>query len=703
MSEQMVSSVTRKRAAIYTRYSCDMERPASLEDQERNCRQVADTKDWVVVDQFVRGDAAMTGRVLRNREGLEFLIARAQETPRPFDVLITDEMSRLSRKLRDILEIAETLRFYGVKLYIVSYQLDSDQPSFDTMVNLLGTIAQENSKDMRHRVLRGQEGRIRNGFKSGGRAYGYRSVAVINAAHPELQGRAAIEGYKEVVYEPEAETIRRIFHLYADGRSVSQISQTLNHDRVPAPRMSSSGRNRSWWRESTIKRFLKKEKYIGQRIWKKTSQILHPATGKTVTRKNPPDQWVRTEVPDLRIISDELWTRVQERIAIVNDKMTRRRVAGLNRAKKRDYLFSGLLECGICGSPMNISSNNCSYVCSSWRCRGGCTNSLWIKEERLTSQLIAALTKNLLVPEAMDYFVEGVAREFERYVKGNPHDDEDSHESLQKRQEMLKRNCERIVNAMMDPLSANSTFLPQTLSKLEAELAEVQTRKKLLDAPKNLDDAKLDIAAMVQGNITNLLEIIKQDAPKAREVLQRRIKKLLLFPTDTADGPAYEVYGEIDLFTPPTGSKKSVLLACSSTGTVQHCTNAVDFIFRFHGVMLYAQMDPDGDPLIKPLAELLAVHPELIHEPKSATEWTELLKPLVASGSRMHDRFTRRWVRQHLRDSEDEFVRQFEMTTISYRCKTWYMFSKAGPTEQSDVKRIITLPSANMQLAEIAA
>jgi site-specific DNA recombinase len=30
------------RAAIYTRYSSDMQRPASLEDQERNCRKFAE-------------------------------------------------------------------------------------------------------------------------------------------------------------------------------------------------------------------------------------------------------------------------------------------------------------------------------------------------------------------------------------------------------------------------------------------------------------------------------------------------------------------------------------------------------------------------------------------------------------------------------------------------------------------------------------
>jgi hypothetical protein len=39
---------------------------------------------------------------------------------------------------------------------------------------------------------------------------------------------------------------------------------------------------------------------------------------------------------------------VQERLKVVNEQMTPRRIAGMNRAKKREYIFSGLLSCGVC-------------------------------------------------------------------------------------------------------------------------------------------------------------------------------------------------------------------------------------------------------------------------------------------------------------------------------------------------------------------
>lgn len=70
------------RCAIYTRFSSDMQRPASLEDQERNCRTAAGKLGWTVLDDFVRGDRAASGTTLFGRDGLRSLIEAAKRQPR---------------------------------------------------------------------------------------------------------------------------------------------------------------------------------------------------------------------------------------------------------------------------------------------------------------------------------------------------------------------------------------------------------------------------------------------------------------------------------------------------------------------------------------------------------------------------------------------------------------------------------------------
>ena len=80
---------------IYARYSSDLQRPTSLEDQIRKCRQFAEQRGWNVVEEFVRSDAEVSGSSLANREALDSLVSDARKRPRSFDCLMIDDTSRL--------------------------------------------------------------------------------------------------------------------------------------------------------------------------------------------------------------------------------------------------------------------------------------------------------------------------------------------------------------------------------------------------------------------------------------------------------------------------------------------------------------------------------------------------------------------------------------------------------------------------------
>lgn len=676
------------RVAIYLRYSANMSRPASLEDQERNCRKDAEAKGWVVLDDYVCGDAAKTGKTMHKREALEYLLKEAERKPRPFDVLMSDEQSRLARKLKDTLENADLLRHYGVKLYFVAQKLDSDDPNFQTLLTMHGMIDQQNSERMRHRVRRGQEGRVRAGYTSGSRCFGYRSVPVLNSERPDLQGRAAFLGHRWEIIESQAVTIRYIYSLYADGLSDYEICIKLNQENVPAARKPRIGPQHTVWNCSLIKRILQNDKYIGKRIWNKTSQVIHPVTGKTETRKNPPEQWVHTEVPDLRIVPDELWNRVQDRLKIVNEKMTRHRLGGINRAKKRDYLFSGLLYCGLCDAPITIGTStkggrSASYCCVSSRYKRGCTNRIWIREDRLAGQLVNALAKQLLVPEAMEYLVRAVAIELDNHVKGIAASGLTSIENLQAREMDLKSMISRLVTEMINPRSAGSIALPEKLAELETELKHVKSELRLMRAPTDLAEVNRDLETMVRASVSNLLEVIKHDVPKARQVLQRHIKKLVLVPTDTEHGPAYEVMGEIDLFKAPSDANQRILLDRSNTGTVQQYTGVIDFVYRFAGVVVDFKADAKPNPLLAPLSTLLRENPHLLHEPKLAGQWAELVNPYVPKSAGRSERIGAFCVSSHFRNRADLFIREFGLVEFTFGRSTYYMFSKDGAEDSS--------------------
>lgn len=91
---------------------------------------------------------------------------------------------------------------------------------------------------------------------------------------------------------------------------------------------------------------------------------------------------LRVEVPELRIISDELWEMVQAVNRRGRDKYYATRQGGMNRTDhSRKYLLSGVMVCGICGGPYTVidgKAPNVRYGCPNHRFRNTCTTKTTI-------------------------------------------------------------------------------------------------------------------------------------------------------------------------------------------------------------------------------------------------------------------------------------------------------------------------------------
>src|SRR5689334_12161327 len=63
----------KRQCAIYARYSCDLQRASSIEDQTRRCREYAARQDWHIVEDFVIADRELSGASIAGRAGLQLL------------------------------------------------------------------------------------------------------------------------------------------------------------------------------------------------------------------------------------------------------------------------------------------------------------------------------------------------------------------------------------------------------------------------------------------------------------------------------------------------------------------------------------------------------------------------------------------------------------------------------------------------------
>ncbi|WP_439118288.1 recombinase family protein, partial [Nereida ignava] len=283
----------------------------------------------------------------------------------------------------------------------------------ETQIALRGIIGSMFLKDLGAKSHRGQEGRVLNGKSAGGRSYGFR------VDRQPLPDGTWTKG-DLLINDAEACVVRRIFKDYSKGLSGRAIAIALNKNGVPAP---NSGRGSREWTFSTIqgnwKRgtgILNNELYIGMRVWNRQHFVIHPETGKRQARPNPPEEWVRNAVPELRIIDDALWARVKDRQQCIRDSLvstTAKGRNGLNTAHRPVYLFSGLLKCGSCGGSYTLM-NKTKYGCASARNKGTCDNRALIKRDVVEERVLGGLKTKLLDPAMLAEFVAEYQREWNK-------------------------------------------------------------------------------------------------------------------------------------------------------------------------------------------------------------------------------------------------------------------------------------------------
>lgn len=199
------------KVALHARYSSDSQREASIEDQLRLCRRLAERQGWNIVDSYTH--PAISGASLL-RPGIQELIQDAQR--RRFEIVLAEAMDCLSRDQGDITGLFKRMQFASVCIVTLS---EGDVSHLH--VGLKGTMNALFLKDLADKTRRGQRGRIEKGMAGGGVCYGYDVVRTIAADGRPTTGERKVN-------EAQAEMIRRIFEVYAAGRSSRTIAIDLN-------------------------------------------------------------------------------------------------------------------------------------------------------------------------------------------------------------------------------------------------------------------------------------------------------------------------------------------------------------------------------------------------------------------------------------------------------------------------------------------
>ena len=308
------------RVSIYARYSSDLQRAASIEDQVLVCTERVVREKWTLAATYT--DRGISG-ASHLRPGYQKLLEGARKGE--FDIVLAEALDRISRDQEHVASFFKLMSFAGIRIVTLT-----EGEISELHVGLKGTMNALFLKDLADKTRRGLRGRIEQGRSGGGLCYGYTIVE-----NGERGGREIVQA--------EAAVVRRIFADFAAGKSPRRIAAELNREGTPGP----GGRP---WGDTTIRGHalrgtgvLRNELYVGRLVWNRLRYTKDPSTGRRVSRINPCEDWVFRDVPELRILDDNLWNCVQTRLGAIrnSDRVVNARATKFWTRRRPQHLLTG--------------------------------------------------------------------------------------------------------------------------------------------------------------------------------------------------------------------------------------------------------------------------------------------------------------------------------------------------------------------------
>lgn len=438
------------RVAIYARYSSNSQRAASIEEQVKICTEYAERNDYSIVRVYK--DEALTG-TNDNRPGLKKLLS---DCPKQlFEAVIVYSIDRFGRNLKQSLDNADKLEKDNGILLLSATENFTNDPSGRFFRNIMMSYAQYYSDEMAVKITRGMDYNAERCLCTGGNiALGFK-----------------VDKDKQFQIDPDtAPVVKKIFEMYAGGKTVTEIAAHLNAQGIKTSRGVPFNKN-------SLHTMLKNKRYIG----------IYTYKGKETPGGMP------------RIISDELFNEVAK-------IMEKNRKAPARSKAKIEYLLTTKLFCGHCKEMMTGYSSTGKqgktyyyYICNG-RKQKICSKKMVDKD--YIENLVVSQCRALLSDDNIQKIAQKVV------AKCEEEKDTTNLKYLKKRLAENKRRHQNTIDAIMEcdiesvrkSLYDKIPELEKEHEELEKQIAEESAIFPTLTEPK----IKFFLTSLKNGNINDI-------------------------------------------------------------------------------------------------------------------------------------------------------------------------------------------------------
>lgn len=458
---------------LYMRYSSDRQTEQSIEGQLRElisyCKQHHYRIAAIYVDRAVSAHASM-----EKRPSFQQMLSDSARAP--WKTVLVYKLDRFARNREDAAIARMRLRKNGCNVESAKEGI-SKNPEGVILESILEGMAEYYSLELSQKITRGMRESAMKGQAVGGSIpLGYN-----------------IEKKKWVLDPLTAPLVSEAFTRYADGETVADICNDFN---ARGYRTAKGAK----FNKCSFKAIFRNEKYIG--VYKY--------------------QDIRVEDALPRIITDDIWQKVQARLK-VNEQAPARGKA------KVPYLLAGKIFCGHCGAPMVGECGRGKggrtynyYSCATRKRIRSCGKKPvpkdWIED------IVVQDALGVLTDEIIEYVATVAAQQSEEEIQQNT-----NIPAIQQQIADIERKVRNLTKAI-----ESSDTAPDALV---TRIAELESQKKGLTA--QLAEEQHSIVRLTKEMVMVFLHAIKENCVPMENQRQMLINMLVNSVTVYDDEPGY--------------------------------------------------------------------------------------------------------------------------------------------------------------------
>jgi|TARA_R110001632_G_scaffold143101_1_gene259069 site-specific DNA recombinase len=202
-----------KKVIGYVRVSSETQRRKnnSIPLQKKKIKEYCSLNDFDLIDVYE--DDGVSGMSIDKRNGFKSMVEFMKENK--IDGIVVWSLSRLGRKMKDIVEFMDFLKSNNIGFFSVKENLSNDDKIGSLIMNILSSINEFEVEVIRERIKDVKRNKKENGEVYGRMMYGFDNVNGMMIENKE-----------------EKRVIRRVKNFRSRGWSWRKISDRLNGDGV---------------------------------------------------------------------------------------------------------------------------------------------------------------------------------------------------------------------------------------------------------------------------------------------------------------------------------------------------------------------------------------------------------------------------------------------------------------------------------------